>query len=198
MPTGYTHSVQEGKTTEFADYALQCARAFGALIMLRDEPSDAPVPKTIEAQTEYYDGRLKESSARLEELEAMTPAQMQEAATEDFNARVAAWHGRRTRKVTEKSRYEAMLEKARAWTPPTTEHAELKSFMEDQLLKSIDFDCRDSQFDPEPASLAASEWHAKAIAECARDVEYATEGRAKEISLADGRNAWLSALRKSL
>lgn len=37
MPTGYTASVQEGKVTEFRDFAMECARAFGALVMMRDE-----------------------------------------------------------------------------------------------------------------------------------------------------------------
>ena len=42
MPTGYTAGILEGET--FEQYALQCAKAFGALVMMRDEPSDAPIP----------------------------------------------------------------------------------------------------------------------------------------------------------
>jgi hypothetical protein len=38
MPTGYTAGVADGTITEFREYALLCARAFGACIMLRDEP----------------------------------------------------------------------------------------------------------------------------------------------------------------
>lgn len=53
MPTGYTYPVCEGKITEFPDFALSCARAFGALISMREEPMDAPLPDEIAASTNY-------------------------------------------------------------------------------------------------------------------------------------------------
>ena len=43
MPTGYTADIQDGKITTLREYALSCARAFGALIMMRDDPHDAPI-----------------------------------------------------------------------------------------------------------------------------------------------------------
>lgn len=45
MPTGYTADVADGKITDFVEYALQCARAFGACIMLRDEPISSEIPE---------------------------------------------------------------------------------------------------------------------------------------------------------
>ena len=35
MPTGYTAAVCSGEITEIKDFALSCARAFGALITMR-------------------------------------------------------------------------------------------------------------------------------------------------------------------
>jgi len=41
-------------------------------------------------------------------------------------------------------RYEQMLCRARAWVPPSKEHENLKQFMIDQLVGSIQFDCHAS------------------------------------------------------
>jgi len=40
MPTGYTTDIYNGKDVSFRDFALNCARAFGACIMQRDDPAD--------------------------------------------------------------------------------------------------------------------------------------------------------------
>ena len=50
MPTGYTATlVEHGQT--FPEFAMQCAKAFGACITLRDEPFDAPIPTKFKAST---------------------------------------------------------------------------------------------------------------------------------------------------
>ena len=43
MATGYTFNVVDGQITTLSDFAMQCARAFGLLIDMRDAPSDAPM-----------------------------------------------------------------------------------------------------------------------------------------------------------
>ena len=58
MPTGYTAYVQDGVITEFADFAMKCARAFGALIDMRDESLDAEIRVQREPNTEYFDKEL--------------------------------------------------------------------------------------------------------------------------------------------
>jgi len=60
MPTGYTYPVVEGKITEFSDFALSCARAFGALITMRDDPHDTPIPETFEP-SDYNAKKLAEA-----------------------------------------------------------------------------------------------------------------------------------------
>jgi len=51
MPTGYTCQVQDGMITEFKEFALLCARNFGACITLRDEPLSPDIPE-FEVSTE--------------------------------------------------------------------------------------------------------------------------------------------------
>ncbi len=40
MPSGYTENIYYGKKVAFKDFALGCARAFGACVMQRDDPAD--------------------------------------------------------------------------------------------------------------------------------------------------------------
>lgn len=61
MPTGYTAAVCDGKITEFPAFALQCARAFGALITMRDDAMNAPIPEEIKPDTSYYDKNISEA-----------------------------------------------------------------------------------------------------------------------------------------
>ena len=132
MPTGYTHDVQTGKVTEFKQFALNCARAFGALITMRDDPMDAPVPDKIEASS-YSAQRFAESKERLAQLRLMTPEQAEIAA---FNAHQEAteYAARRNAETdTENERLDAMLTKVLAWAPPTPEHVGVKDFMAEQL-----------------------------------------------------------------
>lgn len=44
MPTGYTADIKDG--IDFKTYAMNCARAFGACVMLRDEPGGGDYGKT--------------------------------------------------------------------------------------------------------------------------------------------------------
>lgn len=46
MPTGYTANVPDGIT--FEQFVWQCARGMGALVMMRDEPTGAPIPERFE------------------------------------------------------------------------------------------------------------------------------------------------------
>lgn len=62
MPTGYTANIKNGIT--FEEFALDCARNFGALIIMRDEPKDAPIPEQFEASKHHEEA----TSKYLEEL----------------------------------------------------------------------------------------------------------------------------------
>lgn len=53
MPTGYTYPVAEEKVDTLAEFALQCARAFGACVTMRDEPSNKPIPEEFKPSLHY-------------------------------------------------------------------------------------------------------------------------------------------------
>ena len=62
MPTGYTEDIYNGKDVTFKDFALKCARAFGACVHQRDDDANDP-PKLREPNTGYYEERLKKAKA---------------------------------------------------------------------------------------------------------------------------------------
>ena len=192
MPTGYTAAVCDGKITEFKDFALSCARAFGALITMRDDPMDAPIPNEFKPSTFNAD-RLTEAKARLHDLQAMTPEQAEHAAFRDFEERKAHADEANARYDAENERIDAMLEKVNSWEPPTEDHREMKSFMIQQLTISKS-DYRAEQ----PERLNGAAWLAREAATAARDVGYHTKAQLEENERATKRTAWIRDLRASL
>lgn len=194
MPTGYTHAVCDGKVTDFNEFAMNCARAFGALIMMRDEPMDAPIPEEIAPSTEYYDRRLTENKKRLGEVQAMTNAEADAAATSEHRDAVAGRRKYLADQDAEAARINAMLAKVRAWTPPTESHVEMKSFMIEQLTISLP-----GSYTPAiPALLDGPAWRKKEIESLASSIVRDQAERDKEIERARGRTEWVKALRASL
>lgn len=195
MPTGYTHNVGDGTLTEFRDFALQCARAFGALIDMRDEPLSAEIPEAI-APTTYYSERLAESEALLAALDRMSDDEIRQA-TEAHNAECTAAYRKRCQDLQDtRERYLAMLAKVREWTPPTPDHEGMKSFMAEQLITSIDFDCG---YTPKaPVLMSATDWLNTRREDLKQQIERYRQNDAEERKRAADRTAWVVALRASL
>ena len=195
MPTGYTAGVVDGTVTDLRTFALTCARGMGALIMMRDEPSSAEVPRRFEPQTTYHDERLVSARARLAELDAMSEAD-REAACGNHNAQVKADRTRATEENTEKrNRYNSMIAKVVQWEGAPEG---LKEFMLEQLRSSREFDCGGDPTEYMPAPVEVTEWYREELRKAARDIEYHEGERAKEIGRTAERNAWLSRLFASL
>lgn len=192
MPTGYTDAIGKGAT--FEEFVWSCARAFGALVMMRDDPTDAPIPE-FEPHTEYYDGRLAECEAKLKELREMSPQQANAAASRAHEAEMETWRQREVERKDLEAKYSAMRERVATWEPPTPDHAGLKRFMLEQIDESIRFDC--SPWDA-PSPLDGPEWMKREIERAARGIASSHENIAGEIARAKERNAWVKALDESV
>jgi hypothetical protein len=195
MPTGYTADVQSGKVTDFRKFALTCARAFGATILMRDDPLDAPIPQKFEA-SDYHVKELAAARSELARLKSMKPSDVVQAAASDYASEMNDWNKRQAERAKERLRYETMLEKAKAWVPPSPEHDGLKRFMVDQLTESIDFDCGPGL--SRPVEKAPAEWLREKITEAEQSIAYHTKHHAEEVQRADGRTRWVQQLRQSL
>lgn len=195
MPTGYTAELNRGEQS-FEDYVWGVARGFGALVMMRDEPQGAPIPDEFRP-SDYHEKKLKAAQEALAALDRLTLVEASKRALAEREAEVARRNKYREERAEIRARYEAMLEQARAWVPPTADHVGLKETMVEQLERSIEFDCSDIYPD-DPPVLLAQDWLDNERQGLLRDVEYHAAEDAKEIERARMRTAWVRALRESL
>lgn len=192
MPTGYTADIKNG--ISFETFALNCARAFGACVTLRDESGGGEkIPDKFEP-SDYHSERLEESRTALRDLELMTPEQCEIAAENDY----ADAESYRTARLNEIAAYRAMLENVRAWNPPTADHAALHSFMREQIEQSIRFDCTNNYLAEPTVRLTGSQWKAERFAKLLKDQARHAEAYAEDVERAAQRTAWVQALRMSL
>lgn len=196
MPTGYTAGLYEGEQS-FEDFAWGVARGFGALITMRDDPSDAPVPDEFQPSS-YHRDAIQEAKDDLAALARMTDAEIMVEQSGKYHE--AKQH--RARYISDRqalgARYRRMLEKAIAWEPPTPDHVKFKETMVEQLEQSIEFDCGGSYAPALPEMLTADEYRTKVRAKLEHDVAYHEAEYAKEVERAEQRTAWVRALRDSL
>lgn len=193
MPTGYTAPIADGIT--FKQYALNCARAFGALIMMRDDPADAEIPERFEPSP-WHAEQLQIAADKLAGLRLANTAECEAAALASYNKAMADRAERMREKNELQAKYEAMLAQVVAWQAPTPDHVEYKAFMEKQIRESIEWDC--TMHDEVPVQMTGPQWLAEEIRKAEWSVNYHTNHDADERKRTEGRNAWVKALRDSL
>lgn len=196
MPTGYTADIKDG--IDFKTFAMNCARAFGACVTLRDEPGGGDAIPEEFTPSDYHTKAAEQARASLAALDAMTSEDLERAAA-------SAWDKAETRRAVrldemrqQRKAYKSMLAQVNAWTPPTQEHVELQKFMRDQIERSIDFDCDESYHLQPTTRMTGAQWRADQQVTKARDVEYHERKHAEEVQRCKDRSAWVSALRASL
>lgn len=194
MPTGYTADIPKGIT--FEQYAWSCARAFGALILMRDDPSDAPIPERFEP-SEYNRNALADAKAKFAQLDTMSLSDAATAAQADYDAELARYATRKAERIDQLNKYDAMLAQVVKWEAPTPDHIKYREFMISQIRETIDWDCSD-KYDVAPVRLSGMEWLSTQIAEARRSMAYHEKEWAAEVERTNNRNAWIQALRDSL
>jgi len=193
MPTGYTGDIYDGKDVSFEDFVWTCARAFGALVTMRDEPTGAPIPEEFKP-SDYHVKGLKEAQARLADVEAWDYSRADAEARSNHRADVERYEKWVLENQRRRQDYGLMLIQVKDWTPPTPDHDGLKELMAEQLEKSIEFDCGDPH---RPTMLHGSTYHRQEADKARRDIEYHTEHHTKEVQRANERTQWVRALRDS-
>ena len=192
MPSGYTSDIYNGKEVTFKDFALGCARAFGACVMQRDDPAD--VKPKIMLEESHHTEELK----KLKKFKKPTKAQF-----DSYVKKTIADYEKSIKEENElKKRYSDMLEKAKNWQPPTEEHKRLKAFMIEQLTDSRSFDCCGvDHYEHEIKVVSAmtyKDYAAKKLAEHNRSIEYHKEYEARDLNKIKQRNKWIKDLYDSL
>lgn len=198
MPTRYTSKLYDGKAQTFKEFTMQCARAFGALIEMRDESVDTPIPEKFEP-SKYYVDALAKAKKELAEVEFWSYAKAEAEAEKQYEKYLKAYNEALEEKKERRKRYEAMLHKVSAWIPPTGDHLDLKKFMTEQLETSIDLDCDAiMKYRTVPKLKSTTFFKKERIEQLIHDVEYYKEELKKEVRRADERTKWVNDLRDSL
>jgi len=193
MSTGYTAKIEKG--ISFQEYAFTCARAFGALISMRDNSMDDKIPDKIEP-SDYHLKALEEVKNELKMLKSLSLEEVEKQAKKAFQDSVDYYEESIQKAAELKKKYMDMLSKVNIWQPPTQEHVELKNFMKQQIEISIDSDC--SMCLTAPSLISGKEWLNIKIASCLQNIAYHTEKNKEEIERANNRTQWIQALKKSL
>jgi len=194
MPTGYTAAIADD--ISFNDFVMRCARAMGACVMMREEPHDV-LPKEQEP-SDYHQRQLKQSKARLEELEAMDVADCREKMLEEYQLETGRYEVSIRKDAELKGKYEVMREKVIEWKPPTEDHKGLKAFMIEQINSSMEHDCGVIQYLTKPEKKDPFEWKGEKIRAAIKDIEYHKKHHGDEISRTNERNKWIRELKQSV
>lgn len=199
MATGYTCKFEE-KDLSFKEFALDCARAFGACISMRDDPSDKEIPEEFPV-SDYYPRMIKKYQKELKKVTKMSLEDCSIAATKEFNTELNRLHESKEKNALLKERYENMIITVENWTPPSKDHEGLKNFMLQQLKSSLDFDCGHDYYDErikDLMPLSGVEWKRRQIETTKELINSAKEHYKKEKETARKNTMWIKQLRKSL
>ena len=191
MPTGYTEDIYNGKDVTFKDFALKCARAFGACMHQREDNIDDP-PKLKKPDTAYYEDKLKKAKAFKKPTKAEYNLYIAKE-TEYLEIELA----KNEKRLAD---YKAMLVNVKNWLPPTKEHFKFKEFMMEQLNGSIYADSSE-YYEKELKKIKALTYKdycdiLKMDAE--NDILSYTDEIKKEKARTEKTNKWLTDLFKSL
>ena len=196
MPTGYTAAIKDG--ISFEKYVMDCARAFAACATLRDAPSGGEqIPESFQPN-EWHLKKVRSAKTELEVLLALSPEEQERKAAnvweEEEKSRKAYIEAREQLR----NLYLTMLDKVRAWKPPTPDHVSLHKFMREQIEQSISFDC-DIEYDKKPSPrLTGPEWKARETKRLQTEITYHEQAYAEEVTRTTRDTVWVMALRDSL
>jgi len=193
MPTGYTADI--AKDITFNEFALTCARNFGALIMMRDEPLDAQIPDEF-PPSDYHLKAAQEEKDKLCLLDAFTLEDATRQLRLEHEKSVQSNKKYNDDKIKLKAKYVAMLLKAKAWQPPTADHQGLKEFMIKQIEESIKWDCE--PYNHTKPLKDPQTWLNEEKAYCIEQIAYHEQKYAEEVERSKGRSEWVKQLKKSL
>jgi len=195
MPTGYTVKIADG--IDFEEFVMGCSRAFGACVTIRDDSLEEVIPDVFEP-SRYHKKSFDKAVEKLAELRAMTDAEIDTELKKDFDKKIKDHTTAVLKNNNLKIKYKKMLHKVLLWEPPTKEHNDLHEFMEDQIKKSIEFDCHDYSNDDVPKRLTKEEWISEKKNNCVWEINYHDKHWKEEVELCKKRTIWIKQLRESL
>jgi len=194
MSTGYTSDIVND--ISFEKFVLRCARAFGALITMREDPWDDEIPDEF-IPSDYHKRELIDINSKLKSLKNMSMEEINRKSSLEYIKVIESYNERQTDVNNLKDKYLLMLIKVKNWNPPTIDHQELKRFMIQQIEDSIKFDCN-LTYDKEPICLDGKMWLKKEVDNYLWDINYHIEQYKEEVERCEMQTKWVKQLKESL
>lgn len=197
MPSGYTYEI--GKGISFKDFCLNCAKVFGACIAMRDDSVNKLIP--VFKYSDYHPKKIKEYKKKLKKINQMKIEKAEIKSLKNYKKKLSRKKQYRDEKIKLKLQYEDMLNHVSDWIPPTSEHFGLKTFMKEQINKSVEFDCGMDYIINEIQAmkpLTGEQWLQEQKGLLLEDMTYHEKGWVKEKKDIDNRNKWVKELKESL
>lgn len=195
MANTYTYMINDSKREiSLEEFAWNCAKAFSPLMYTRED-SNAGI-KIKFPPDPWYEKCVDRALADLSSAEKFTLEQAARAAQVDYDRAVHDEKVTTAKNAAVKARYEAMLAKALAWQPPTSDHSGLKDFMIEQLTVSMKHDCSHTPYTP--VLQSAEEYRADAVKFAQEQVASAKKSHAEHLAHCKFNEAWIWALCTSL
>lgn len=195
MPSGYTAKIYNGEEVTGKEFVIQCARAFGATIMMKDEPMDKPIPEF--EPDNYYLKSLKNEKEKLLKFQRMTTEEAQVELDSRYEKSQKEYYESIKKYSELESRYTRTLREVEAWQPPSAEHIHLKEYAIDQLKSSIENDCN-TKYLRLPEREDAKTWLSDMIEHYQKNIIRYQKDWENEVQRTEERNQWIRQLKESL
>lgn len=192
MPTANTKAIIDG--ADFKEYALICARSFGALIHMRDEPFNAPI--TLPAVSDYHSNAISEATELLKFLDSASQKTLEAKAKEEHESDLKYYNESIQEAKDTAAKYNAIQEQAENWECPSVDHEDFKKFMISQIVDSRPWDCK--SYAPKPEMLTGEQWKKKMLEKATKDLAYHATELEKEQKRVQQRTDWILQLQESL
>lgn len=195
MPTGYTSDLYKHDVS-FPDFVMHCAKAFDpfdAFALTRDDSEDDDNVDPFD----YLIARIKKNKANADRIEAWSDDEADCEAQLAYEQAVREYKKELSSAATLRERYEAMIVRTKAWTPPTPKHQELKDLMIQQLKYSIRVDCSTEHL-VVPRRLSGADYTKQQLAEARSWVSFYIKEHEEAVQQAKEAAEWVNALRQSL
>lgn len=203
MPTGYTDGILKGKIKTFPQFATSCMRAFMPLVHMKEHSFDAKYE--LRKPNQYHIKGLRQAKSNLKKWQSYSDKQILAIAKVDLKKTIKYYTGKIKEIRKHKKSLEKMLTEVVNWTPPTSEHAEFRRFMIEQLETTIkidgDVEYYVKEFEKNKSELKninAIDVRRQKIEKFTWDMEYNTEKLNKDIENCEFSNKWVEDIMKSL
>lgn len=205
MPTYYTQLLLEEKEANLAEYAMLCARNFGALFFMRDAPKNSIIPEKIQASPYHFNETYKYKKL-LDEFESLSREDKIKILKEESVQRIKSYEEYESKRNLAVIRMETMLEKVNLWMPPSFQHTNLKDFMIAQIEDTLKNE-GDGEYYKNKIKIEMDQFNhggtvdlliESKINELKSNIEYHMNQYSRAVADAEASDLWIRQLRISL